>query len=274
MQSPPRTSKLSLLRFTSIQAPNADPLCRAICDYLGAVLSIPTQFVNDLTWQEREAELDSGDIQVGWICGLPYVWKADRQPPLARLLAAPVMAGSRYGGQPIYFSDIVVRQDSPFNNFLDLRGKTWAYNEPHSQSGYNITRYKLASMGEQRAYFSRVIAAGSHQRALEYVLSGFVDASAIDSTVLETELARDPGLSNCLRTIEVLGPSPIPPWVTTPSLPENLYSRLLHALLVMHQNPVGKEILTYGRMACFVAVNDRDYDPIRKMERLAASVEF
>lgn len=264
----------SILRFTSIQAPNADPLCRAICDYLGSVLSIPTQFVNDLPWQEREAELDSGDIQVGWICGLPYTWKARQNPPLVHLLAAPVMAGPRYNDQPIYFSDVVVREDSPITSFLDLRGRTWAYNEPHSQSGHNITRYKLASIGEKRAYFGKVVAAGSHQRALAWVLEGIVDASAIDSTVLETELAQDPSLQTRIRTIDILGPSPIPPWVVTPSLSEKLRSRLLDALLRMHLDPHGSKILAQGGTARFAAVSDQDYDPIRRMEKMAEGVEF
>jgi phosphonate transport system substrate-binding protein len=264
----------SVLRFTSIQAPNADPFCRTLCDYLGSVLSISTQFVNNLSWQEREAELDAGNIQVGWICGLPYTWKADRHPPLVHLLAAPVMAGSRYLGRPVYFSDVVVRRESAYQSFLDLRGKGWAYNEPHSHSGFNITRFKLASIGAPESYFSRVVAAGSHQRALEYVLSGMVDASAIDSTVLETELDQDPGLQERIRTIDILGPSPIPPWVVTPSLSEELRSRLQHALLEMHLDPRGRQILAFGRTKCFVLVHDRDYDPIRRMERLAEGVKF
>jgi phosphonate transport system substrate-binding protein len=263
----------SVLRFTSIQAPNADPLCRAISAYLGTALSIPTQFVDDLHWQAREAELDSGDIQVGWICGLPYVWKADHKPPKIDLLAAPVMAGPRYHDQPIYFSDVVVLKESPIFSFSDLRGKIWAYNEPHSHSGYNITRYKLAKMGEKRDYFSRVVAAGSHQRALQLVLSGAVDASAIDSTVLETELADSPPLRDRIRTIDVLGPSPIPPWVVFPGLPEALRSRLQNALLEMHLNPRGREILTKGRISRFTMVKNSDYDPIRQMENIAKSVE-
>jgi phosphonate transport system substrate-binding protein len=264
----------STLRFTSIQAPNADPFCQALCDYLGSVLSLPTQFVNNIPWEEREAGLDSGNIQVGWICGLPYTWKADCHPPLVDLLAAPVMADPRYLGKPVYFSDVVVRRESPYLSFLDLRGKAWAYNEPHSHSGFNITRYKLASINEPRSYFGRVVAAGSHQRAMEYILSGEVDASAIDSTVLETELALDPGLRDRIRIIDCLGPSPIPPWVVTPSLPEELCSRLRQALLEMHLNPRGQGILASGRTSCFVAVSDQDYDPIRRMERMAKSVEF
>jgi ABC-type nitrate/sulfonate/bicarbonate transport system substrate-binding protein len=63
-----------------------------------------------------------------------------RQPPKLTLLAAPLPAGARYGGKPIYFSDVVVRRDSPYQTFADLRGVTWGYNEPGSQSGYNVVR--------------------------------------------------------------------------------------------------------------------------------------
>lgn len=266
--------EIRTLRFTSIQAPNADAFCRSVSVYLGSVLSIPIQFVDDLRWQEREAALDSGNIHVGWICGLPYVWKADHKPPLVNLLAAPVMIASRYNDRPIYFSDVIVRSDSPYRSFNDLRARTWAYNEPHSQSGYNITRYKLATLNEYTGFFSQVVAAGSHQNALKFVLSGAVDASAIDSTVLETELEQDPTLQNRIRIIDVLGPSPIPPWVVTPRLPENLRSRLRDALLGMHLDPGGREILSSGRTARFVAVSDQDYDPIRTMESIAKGVNF
>ncbi|MEJ2601532.1 MAG: PhnD/SsuA/transferrin family substrate-binding protein, partial [Anaerolineales bacterium] len=150
----------------------------------------------------------------------------------------------------------------------------WAYNEPHSQSGYNITRYKLATLDERTGFFGRVVMAGSHQRALEHVLSGVVDASAIDSTVLDTELARDPSLQNEIRIIDILGPSPIPPWVITPNIPENLSTKLRRAFLEMHQDPLGRNILARGRTARFVAVSDRDYDPIRAMERYVEGVVF
>ncbi len=64
------------------------------------------------------------------------------------LLAAPVMAAERYQGQPVYYSDIVVHHASRFQTFADLRNATWAYNEPHSHSGYHVVRFHLAQTGE------------------------------------------------------------------------------------------------------------------------------
>jgi phosphonate transport system substrate-binding protein len=265
---------MQLLKLTSCQAPNADFICEAIAHYLGSRLDIPTQFVNDIPWQEREQLLDVGEIQVGWICGLPYVWKADQLEPQLELLAAPVMQPPRYQNRPIYFSDVVVHRDSPFQTFADLRGASWAYNEPHSQSGYNITRYHLATLGETSGYFGRVIEAGAHQEALQMVLNRQVDASAIDSTVLELELEHQPDLGQYLRIIEILGPSPIPPWVISKRVSPSLHQALRQVLLDMAQDPASQTILAAGQMARFAPVKDHDYDPIREMARLAAGVNL
>src|SRR5438128_1812458 len=94
------------LQITSLQAPNADPWVAAVVAYLGEKLGRRVEFVNDVPWEERERRLDAGQVHVGWICGWPYVRKMRRQPPTIELLAAPVPAGERYGGRPIYFSDV------------------------------------------------------------------------------------------------------------------------------------------------------------------------
>lgn len=265
---------MNLIRVTSIQSPNADFICQGISRYLSARLGIQTEFVNDIPWPEREALLDAGDIQVGWMCGLPYVWKADQARPTIELVAAPVMQGARYQDRPIYFSDVIVHRDSSLFTFADLRGAAWAYNEPHSQSGCNVTRHHLARLGETAGYFGRVIEAGSHLRALDMVLTRQVDASAIDSTVLELEMEARPTLSDDIRVIETLGPSPIPPWVVTRRLPPDLRDTIRQVFWGMHRDREGRAVLAAGQIARLVRVEDRDYDAIREMARQAARVTW
>ncbi|MFN8449343.1 MAG: M1 family aminopeptidase [Anaerolineae bacterium] len=103
-------------------------------------------------------------------------------------LAASVLKGERFQNRPIYFSDVIVHRDSRFQSFADLRGCSWAYNEPESQSGYGITRYHLAKLGATSGYFGRVVASGFHQRSIRMVSRREVDASAIDAQVLAVEL--------------------------------------------------------------------------------------
>ncbi len=262
------------LSITSCQAPNADPAVAAVAAYLAELLGRPVTFVNPIDWQERDRQLDAGRIDLGWICGWPYVRKMRRQPPTLELLVAPVPAGERYGGRPIYFSDVVVRRDSPYQTFADLRGATWGYNEPGSQSGYNVARYHLALRGLTWEFFGRVVRTGAHQNSLRALLAGQLQASAIDSTVLETEFKRQPALRDQVRLIDVMGPSPVPPWVAQTRLPADLRATLRGALLDMHHNPAGQAALAVGDLARFAAVTDADYDAIREMERVAAHINL
>lgn len=260
-----------MLRFTSCMAANSDSMCRQLTDYMSTRLNLPTEFVDDIPWQAREAQLDQSQIQVGWICGLPYVWKADCSMPL-ELLAAPVMQGQRYQGQPVYFSDVVVRHDSPVQSLDDLQGSTWAYNEPGSHSGYYVTRYTLATRGKGSGFFGKVLQSGAHQNSLQLILTGEIDASAIDSTVLELELHRRPAIANHIRVIDTFGPSPIPPWVISTRVPPTLRHQLRQLFLKMHTHPEGQAILAQGLIDRFVAVTDADYDLIRQMAQQAETV--
>jgi len=280
-----------------------------LAGYLSERLASPVRFRDDLDWRDAYRGVAAGEIAIGWICGYPYARLVDERAPI-ELLAAPVMAGERYGGQPVYFSDVVVRGDSPFRRFADLRGASWAYNEPGSQSGYHVTRYYLALNEENNArtqrrkdadetalassrpgvfalnspqqegdspaefggFFGRVVASGAHLRSLQMVLAGDVDASAIDSTVLEWELARDPALAGRIRLIETLGPSPIPPLVVSTRLPPDLRDDLRRLLLALPETVEGRAVLAAGCLSHFAPVVDHDYDPVRRMADLATTV--
>ncbi len=260
---------LDRLRISSIMSPNYDFFGPLLAGYLELRLGRPVEFVGGIEWQAREQQLEEGEVQVCWICGLPYVWKADILQPKVELLAAPVMRRSRYQAQPLYYSDVVVHRDSDIQGFEDLKGTVWAFNEPNSHSGYNLTRYELARRGQTGRFFRKVIEAGSHEHALRLILRGRIDASAIDSTVLERELVRFPDMANRLRVIDTFGPSPIPPWVIRRDVPEELRAEIRSAMLEMSSHPAGRTALDEAEIERFVRVEDADYDPIREMERIA-----
>ena len=260
------------IKVISIQSDNTAYTCQQITQYLGKQLGISTEFVNGIPWQEREQLLDTGQVHVGWICGLPYVRKADRERSNIELVAAPVMQHPRYQRRPIYFSDVIVHRDSEYYSFADLRGVSWAYNEQNSQSGYNLIRYYLANLGERKGYFGQVVAGGSHLQAIDMVSEQRVEASAIDSTVFELELQVRPQLKTELRVIETLGPSPIPPWVVTTNVPRELREAIRKVFWQMHETVEGRAILEQGQTIKMVRVTDWDYDPIRKMARVANQI--
>lgn len=242
--------------------------------YVGERLGIGVEFVGGIPWQQRLREFDAGRIHVCWMCGLPYVWRADRPEPSLELLGALVTVGPRYADRPVYFSDVAVRRESLWSSFAELEGTTWAYNEETSHSGYNATRHRLAEMGRHRGFFREVVAAGSHEASLRLLLDGQVDATAIDSTVLDLLGRQDPSLARRLRIVESLGPSPSPPWVIARAVPHDLRAAISDALLGMSGDPMGRTILASGMASRFAAVTDADYDPIRRVAQEAERVEL
>jgi phosphonate transport system substrate-binding protein len=257
------------LRFITFLAPNLFKVYAFIARYVGARLGVATELVVGSAYAEMAAGAD-----VGFICSLPYVELKDRHGLDLEPLVAPVLSGPRYGGRPIYYSDIIVHVDSPWQTFADLRGRSWAYNEPLSHSGYGIMRYRLVQLGESRGYFGRVVEAGWHERAIRLVCSGEVDASAIDSQVLAVALRDQPSLAGRLRVIDTLGPSPIQPIVASPSLSAGLKADLRGVLAEMGEDPIAWDWLAHGFVERLVAVTDATYDVIRVMRAAVEAADF
>lgn len=196
---------------------------------------------------------------------MPYAQLVRRFPGTVEPLAAPVLRGERFAGQPIYFSDVIVRRDAPFMRFEDLRGRAWAYNEPSSHSGYNLTIVNLVRRGLGSEFFGRVVQSGAHQNSIQMVLNGEVDGSAIDCQVLMVEMRARPELAEQIKIIESFGPSTIQPLAVSTTLPETLRAEMRALLIELHHEPAAQEVLERGFIEKWVAVNDASYDDIRRM---------
>lgn len=260
------------LVITSCMADNEDFLMADLAGYLTERLGQRVEFLSEVSWREREAKLDQGQAHVGWICGLPYVWRADRPESGLELLAAPVVRGAAYGGRPVYFSDVLVRSDRPVERLEDLAGRVWAYNEPGSHSGYSVMKARLAELNWGGRFFREAVMSGSHQQSLRMLLDGRADVSAIDTIVMEIELENHPELRGAFRAVERLGPSPIPPLVVRRELSADLKRALKQSVLSMHEDPAGAAVLARGPVDRYVEVRDEDYDPIRRAFRAGESV--
>jgi phosphonate transport system substrate-binding protein len=254
-----------VLRFATFLAPSMERVYGWIAGAVAARVGTSAE----LHVGRDYGELADGRADVAFLCGLPYVHLADVANPTVVVLAAPILSGDRYGGRPIYFSDVIVGANSGFASLADLRGSTWAYNEPDSQSGFGVVRAHLAGLGETAGFFGRVVEAGFHDTAIRLVAEGAVDAAAIDSQVLAIALRDEPGLARRLRVVAQLGPSTIQPVVAASRLPTDLRADLRQALVGLGAEPGAREALAAGLLSGFIPIADRDYDDIRAMERRA-----
>jgi phosphonate transport system substrate-binding protein len=219
-----------------------------------------------------EALLETTDF--AFICGLPYVELTRQARDSLIPIAAPVLEGERFLDRPIYFSDVIVSRKSEFQTFDNLRGGSWVYNEPHSQSGYGIVRQHLLQLGEHHGYFGKVIESGFHEKSIVMVAKGKVDASAIDAQVLEVAFRQHPELRSELRVIDQLGPSTIQPLVAAGHVPNDMREKIQRIVLELHKESTSAQILAQGIIRRFDPVQGSSYDDIREMLRRAEQAGY
>lgn len=259
------------LRVASHLAPGVLPLYAFIAERLADRLGRDAEFTVADSYARCAQDIDD----VCFVCSIPYLLFADADRIEMEALAAPVLMGDRYGGRPIYFSDVVVRANSRFERFTDLRGASWAYNEPFSHSGYIVVWHHLLSIGEGPGFFGRVVEAGFHSEALRMVADGRVDAAAIDSQVLAIELRDWPELAGDVRTIGTMGPSTIQPVVASRSrLSRADRGTIVDALVGLGDDPRARPLMDAAFVERFVAIDGTGYDDIRRMLRQVQGAGF
>ncbi len=79
-----------------------------------------------------------------------------------------------------YYSVFYVRNDSPYHDIKDLKGKNLGLVDPNSTSGYNMPLYTLDKLGIEAAdqYFGKVLVTGSHENAVIAVADKTVEVCA------------------------------------------------------------------------------------------------
>jgi ABC-type phosphate/phosphonate transport system substrate-binding protein len=233
-----------MLRFLSYLAPSIPhELFTLVARHVADSCEVETSVTFDTTisgpLEGDDDPFADGRADVGFVCGPTYRWMRDR----VTLLPALVPLDARAGGRPVYFADVVVRAGSGIEQFDQLRGRKWAYNDRNSRSGWFSM---LDRVGGNTRFFADLVHAGSHLQSLEAVCRGTVDGAAIDSNVL----FRD---SRGLRVIESWGPFPIQPVIVRNGVDDALKSRVANALLEIGD-------LTPFGFARFARVTAADYE--------------
>ncbi len=207
--------------------------------------------VNDLT----EARL----VDAAFVCSGAYVLGHDK-------FGMELLVATEIGGAPIYYSYIIVRNDSGINSFEELRGKTFAFMDPESNSGTLYPTYKLAQMGESpRSFFQNYIYTYGHDNSVKAVLNNTVDGAAVESLIFDYMAAKDPAVLSQIKVLETSPPFGSPPVVVHPSLDPEVKKDLLSILINMDKDVRGREILDSMNIDGFSLVSDSAYDSIREM---------
>jgi len=196
---------------------------------------------------------------LAWTCGAPFV--QDHQRDGQQLIAIPLFKGS-----PTYHSLVISKQGRVEKALLDFKGKTFAYSDVRSNSGFVVPSYELKQQGiDIQQYFRLLLHTGSHQASIDAVLNDLVDVANVDEYILDEYFKSHPEDKSRLAILERFGPFPFTPIVTGSGTPPDVVKRLQQALLSMHDDKEGKLILDKLGLDGFVVKPVSFYQPIADM---------
>ncbi len=199
----------------------------------------------------------------------------------------PVLTRAQLDGTLGYYAVMYVRADSDIQSFEDMRGRTLAYADPNSASGYLFPRGQLRLQGIiDDEYFGRTGFAGGHEQAVIAVLNGQYDAG-VTWTSLQGDYAQgysrgnlrrmvDNGLLN-MNDIRIIWTSdiiPNGPTVFRKDLPEEARALMLDFLLSMPaKHPECYKLTAGGEDGGYVQIDHAFYETTVALRRqeIAAS---
>lgn len=234
---------------------------REIVEYIGKKIGKPVEMVQRETYDEMDNLLEKGEVKIAFICSGPYV--RDREKFGVELLVAP-----QSYGKPFYHAYIIVHKDSPVNSLAELKGKSFAFTDPKSNTGKLVPTYMIAKKFNTtpEQFFSKIIYTKSHDKSIEAVAKKVVDGASVDSLIYDYAAKKNPVYTSLTKIIEKSPPYGIPPVVVTKDFAPELKEKIKEAFLNMHNDPEGRRILDGIMVDKFIIPKDSDYNSVREME--------
>ncbi|PZR39491.1 MAG: phosphate/phosphite/phosphonate ABC transporter substrate-binding protein [Azospira oryzae] len=194
-----------------------------------------------------------------------------------------VIANKKYGatvklrairfGHSTYAGQIVVRANSGIKSMADLNGKSMAYTDELSTSGY---LYPKKIIEKNKVKLSKEVFAKKHDEVIRMVYEGKVDVGAAfysppgpDGKIRDARarvMDQYPDVEKKVIKLILTDPIPNDPIVFSKNFDEESSRKLYIALMKMAKDPEGKQALQdlYGCEG-FVKAGDTDYNSLRQV---------
>lgn len=173
-----------------------------------------------------------------------------------------VLVKSVVEGKSTYHSMIISRTDSSINTISDLKGRSFAFGDPHSLSSYIAPRIMLLDAGVDSKDLQFYEYLGPHEEILNAVLEDKFDAGGVTESIVHKYKSKDikiiksseelPGFCICI----------------TKAFSENYRTPLRTALTALtDKSPEGATVLRsiYEKYTAFEKATDADYAVAKAM---------
>jgi ABC-type phosphate/phosphonate transport system substrate-binding protein len=231
-----------------------------------------------LAWALRSADLDwdivdfaapaplaqlwaRGDLGAAMMCGLPFA----QRRPRPTLVAAPLPSPPRYGGRPVYCTDIVVAAGSPHRTIEHTFGGVVGYTLADSMSGAIALRdflLPLRAAKGARLYRAAVGGLVNARGVIDALAAGRIDVGPLDSYSHDLLKHYDAKLAAQVRTIASTPMRPNPPLVATAPVAADAVQRLRDALVDTRRASELAAPMARLQLAGFAVPHPSDYDSL------------
>ena len=239
---------------------------------MGAALGIPVKEVFVPDYKAAVEAQRKGEADIVFHGPVTYVQASE----FAEALASPAMFGDR--NQAGFYSWILVRANSDIRTLADLRGKSFGFVDPNSTSGFFVPMLEIMTavsgvtvedLRTEGRFFSRIAWSNRQVLGLPMLLGGQVDAIAISSAALATEVRTGRVNENAFRVIHK---SPIIPPSTMAirkDMPSKLKKDVRNFFLSFNDLDYFQHMYNIppDQEPRFITMRDRDYNYVREVMR-------
>ncbi|MDX2005454.1 MAG: phosphate/phosphite/phosphonate ABC transporter substrate-binding protein [Meiothermus sp.] len=199
-------------------------------------------------------------LELAWFGPESYVQATKQTRVVPLVIADNVNTGLGY------LSSLFVRADSPYRTLDDLKGKTLAFVDPNSTSGYLIPLVYFLREAKVRPeqHFSQVVFAGNHNSALLTLVNRRVDAATIASGTITNAIKNGSLKEGELRAIWTSKQIPNSPITANANLASSCRAAIQRAFLNLRD----PKVLEGFQARRFVIVSDNYYAPVREAGRV------
>jgi len=169
----------------------------------------------------------------------------------------PMLVRLEINGEPVFFGDIIVPENSSLTSLKGLKGKVFAFGDPKSTMSSKVPQYMLLQNGVSKSELKEFMHLQSHDDVALAVLSGFADAGAVKHAVLNKyssqgirSLAETPKISEHL-------------FVARSNMPEKRVNDIRNAMLSLDDVKVLSALKK--KTSALVNVQSSDYKNLKKI---------
>jgi phosphonate transport system substrate-binding protein len=260
--TPPKQLRIGSAPYLSPE--ELQEIFNPLLQYITKKTGVQTSLVLAKDYKDLSRLLEESQIEIAIFPPYPYVEARARMKTLVPLLS-PITAGAETSGSYLFTSS-----KSGIKSLDGLKGKTIAFVDPASTTGYFFPMVALLDAGLKPRQDLRITFLGSHDKVLNAVRNQEVDAGASYSSAMDSYVMREK-LDSGEFVILAKGPrSPHEVWAHAGALSSGFGEELRQLLFSLSTStPEGRQVLTLFNG--FVPVDEKNYEEIREISQRVKS---